>query len=1091
MVEILQKLGTYKDAADQLWENRNAVAADLIHKAEESYDDFVEWAGQEYDEFVESLATDEVEDTATPKETTPESTPQISLAAAIVPPLTAGASEPSDDVSPQTEYTQVAPEITLRDGSTYKLDTANNRFIVTKEGETSTIEIKSDQTWGTPIQMTQRTGEGFWVTYSGPGDGSGFVAAIDKKGRVIQSISLAVPQHDILPLLALESNGYLFITGRNGEIVKVNPANNEVSLIRTAPIQEENAISAQTPATASAQPPATGWWSSRHEVRTTFWGLLDEEVRLGINPSNVVNFCTSMAVGILEPNNDWEYTSTRDLALVQTEQVNTYSDIPANQPTDILPLENGSFIVLDGYQNRFIVKNGSENRVVEITGNNDGAMGRPVRIFPRSEGGYWITYPNPANEETSACIAQVNEAGQIAGKITISPPPIQGTVPRDLSPVCVLEADGYLFVGGEHNTIARINLDSGEINWLSNLDPEADDFQLITDLTLSNGMIVAAAPLQKKIYVLDQEGTFSASFGQPGLSTGTMKTPISVAITPEGYFLVADHAFGAVQLFDWEGNCLGTVSHEGYFLSIENPVAIRALPGNSRRYALLDQKGSHITTFTISKEATIAAIPNGDTNFLRTHYFAEPGDFAASNNGRSCQVCHTGFVEDNREMWDENYMSHFVGPIDEDSRVSGDHLLSATEMTCADCHDLHPHHGEEHGEPKDTTYLEHGALRLENPDQGVTQICVTCHGEDEAHQTSSAFDLQYAHPMGATLREEMGERPDRRSRALASELGAGCYVCHQTHATPNDYLIRDSEDGEEACFTCHEGRSTTDFNHPLGSFAIDPTDVTSASIMTGNEQIVGCATCHGMASDTSESLVRNSEEENISVCIDCHDEVTGGHSEVTDASEIMCLGCHGVHFEQGRRAPSALLDGGCTYCHSAGGENPIPSEFVRRRGQPGGHPLHSGQSGLDNCSECHGEAHALREASLDNCTNCHEEEERAVAQAGHSEESCTDCHSEASFTPTCESCHTDGTTDPQIRFTDHINGNAFKPGGEFGPLECDDCHVEAHDGSRVGDDNKMLRPDFTDRFDCGGCHDRPGELDENLPKFHTDQKKKK
>jgi len=37
----------------------------------------------------------------------------------------------------------------------------------------------------------------------------------------------------------------------------------------------------------------------------------------------------------------------------------------------------------------------------------------------------------------------------------------------------------------------------------------------------------------------------------------------------------------------------------------------------------------------------------------------------------------------------------------------------------------------------------------------------------------------------------------------------------------------------------------------------------------------------------------------------------------------------------------------------------------------------------------------------------------------------------------------------------------------------------------------MLRPDFTDRFDCGGCHDRPGELDENLPKFHTDQKKKK
>jgi sugar lactone lactonase YvrE len=81
-------------------------------------------------------------------------------------------------------------------------------------------------------------------------------------------------------------------------------------------------------------------------------------------------------------------------------------------------------------------------------------------------------------------------------------------------------------------------------------------FNFPTELKLQGQELAVVDAMNFRVQLLQPDGSFQASLGQNGDSTGTTFRPKGIAVDSEGHYYVVDGLWGIVQVFDRGGRLL-------------------------------------------------------------------------------------------------------------------------------------------------------------------------------------------------------------------------------------------------------------------------------------------------------------------------------------------------------------------------------------------------------------------------------------------------------------------------------------------------------------------------------------------------------
>jgi predicted CXXCH cytochrome family protein len=186
-----------------------------------------------------------------------------------------------------------------------------------------------------------------------------------------------------------------------------------------------------------------------------------------------------------------------------------------------------------------------------------------------------------------------------------------------------------------------------------------------------------------------------------------------------------------------------------------------------------------------------------------------------------------------------------------------------TALTCASCHDTHG--GRVEGD-------DLGDLLLVEGETEGNPVCYGCHGVES---TLEGGDLSVFEGSGHNAQlEELGDT-----------AGITCLVCHETHGSTADYLLR--YDTYNGCFRCHSAESpspgATDI---LSRFNLSGDSMAHHDIFKEDQEANGtrlsCANCHNTHSTTEEYPLVDPNNPSPD------GEWTGG----TDSIAAFCFRCH-------------------------------------------------------------------------------------------------------------------------------------------------------------------------------------------------------
>ena len=768
-------------------------------------------------------------------------------------------------------------------------------------------------------------------------------------------------------------------------------------------------------------------------------------------------------------------------------------------PSDLQPLDDGGFAVLDGYGRRILVfgVDGSPGRTLE----GDSTWGRPVRFLPDGDG-FWMT--DPGNNDDPGGVIRIDGEGGLNDFQDAVPGAV--ALARQGDSLIVSDREGHLW-----------RLDPAERDRAVDIVlAEGEGQRLFADVVLlADGTLVALDVLTPRIDLVPATGE-PLAVGRFGHHVGALRMPKSLVELRNRDLLVADSVLGVVQLFDRDGRGLGPLVTSDGLLRLEHPVAVRQLEDG--RIAVLDAGVPEVVLLDLPAKSLTLAHDRPRLQRLRVSLAPEGLD-----QQQPCLHCHDGFVQDSRANWDPEREHHPVDVKPEGETPSFFQLDEDGKLQCATCHSPHGEVGIEEARAAGTEEERLNLVRHRSAELSFVRVstedsalCLACH-EDAAHGGLTDNEALVGkakrgpgHLVGRALADALARRPDA---TLADVEKGSCLGCHAVHAAGSEPLIRAADSGD-TCLGCHAEHAKTSRNHPLGrAFGKDtPRPGASARLVLGPDAGIGCVTCHDVLSGTGDSLLREPAKARV-LCLACHTDRKGvaasGHGKIRAKGGRglpACLGCHDVHGAS-RDAHLVVLDTdedptGCRGCHGPG------ASAATAGVNPGvlGHPVEGagdGDRAVADCASCH-DIHDVREP-IKTCAECHVDEGASFDRGGHGDSACADCHPphRASVAPPptamaanpssrpCLACHaTDAraAAKKRLAYWGHPetvflpDGSRWQPLGEVplfddagvevpkgqnGSLTCLSCHL-VHGPAPGGSHDKLRRPDWKNT--CSACH---------------------
>ena len=666
-------------------------------------------------------------------------------------------------------------------------------------------------------------------------------------------------------------------------------------------------------------------------------------------------------------------------------------------PSDLLAAPGGEVWVLDGYAGRAmrIAPDGS----VSATIGDSERWGHPLRLGSGEEGHLWLSDP-------AGRLLQIDASGGVTRQLAA--PALDATNPSSgpSAPVALLELGDALVVSDRGGRVSWLDANTGDLRHQLKVDANGDPLSIIADLALAaDGRVLGVDTLTGRVLVFSADGEALATSGRYGAWVGYLKQPKAVVALDDGAIAVADSELGAVQIFDADGAARGVIAVDGAPLALAHPVALER--GAQGELWVLDAGAASLIRLKLDTPSLSAALAGEPRRWLRTP-LAPTEDLAPVGSAR-CVQCHSGLVNDSRQVWDADLDAHPVNIKPEKAIPAYFPLSDTGQVVCTTCHSPHgsvslselqgtPEEGQAAIVPHeagDTTFLRMG-------EQG-SELCVACHSQ-AAH--SGALEMiglgGGGHPTGKALVSALAERGEE-----VDPTRGQCLSCHAVHGATGAHLTRDDADGA-LCAACHQQEATAGRTHPMGlSSASAAGHASTAGLPLDLEGHMSCQTCHELVGGSGDALLRHTEGK-ASLCASCHTEqagaLGGGHAKLHGAEGLSCLSCHDVH---GQSAATAMLRGasssskadpsGCLSCHGAGGS------AARAGVRPGtlGHPVDGEAHGgaALTCETCHDAHNPRADRGLAACEGCHAEQASAAHRGGHGSATCLDCHPMHSAAP--------------------------------------------------------------------------------------------
>ncbi len=589
--------------------------------------------------------------------------------------------------------------------------------------------------------------------------------------------------------------------------------------------------------------------------------------------------------------------------------------------------------------------------------------------------------------------------------------------------------------------------------------------------------------------------------------SGELRTPVAVALFPDGAVAVADDATPAVTLFEADGrqrwstterlvhpSGLHADADALWVADAGSGLLLRLDPANGATLETVDLgRDLHPSDVVATAQGTLWVSASTDDTLVHIDPATRSLLVVDDVSGRPIEAPRGLAPDGHGGVWVVESLSgrvHRFSATGEVVRSVGSWGIGAGRFA----------------KPKDLAALPNGGLLVLDAQLGLVQR-LDAAGDFVSVLSEDGVPLRFEHPLGiASLGDRVAVAETGAHRVHLLPLDRGPEVAFPAPSSLVSYSsIRDMDPGL-VCRQCHDGtrRQSPGIwdpgvrNHPLeiGEGTELPEDVERTK-----EGELTCFSCHGIHRPDGAAPPPEDElaqERIVRDCGHCHEEIDrrsttpegDGHPvgknlplradrellariTVVEDDRVACRTCHRPHgaTEDHLLVSSAADATLCLTCHSGEADHPSghPMDVEPDAGMRGLLERSGGAltpSGQLSCLSCHGIHDAvggpllrIGGSALASCEACHAERAREHADSAHHEKSCVDCHGmhrdNAVTDAACGACHED-----EQAATDR---------GGHGDASCRDCHRVHGDQAWAGfaPPDPALNPASTT---CLACH---------------------
>lgn len=423
---------------------------------------------------------------------------------------------------------------------------------------------------------------------------------------------------------------------------------------------------------------------------------------------------------------------------------------------------------------------------------------------------------------------------------------------------------------------------------------------------------------------------------------------------------------------------------------------------------------------------------------IQTRLDASQG-FHATVRDTNCIACHSDHNGRafNMIRWPDEDVKKF-------NHDRTGYVLKGKKHVAAACRDCH-----QAKNITDQVIKTHKKKDLNHTFLGLDTSCQSCH--EDIHRDQFDQSCEACHSVDDWKDVSLFSHDQARFALVGKHSQVGCEKCHPTERVSQGSVVsftRYKPVAFEACASCHEdvhrGRfvQTCDACHsPEGWYQTDRAEFNHSRTqfpLIGKHQQVNCQQCHG----PTQKLTRPA----FGQCSDCHEDVhLGQFAKRSDGGR-----CDVCHSERGFLPASfGLVDHQKTRFPLTDAHQAVPCMMCHTKNDLGVTRFDWAQEEF-LCRDCHTSPHGdqfVGKIAKGGCESCHNASTWRTVSVDHNETRFPLVGKHEGVT--CNECHKNVQTES-------FTGRLFAPL----PMNCQDCHVDRHDG-------QFVRSGITA---CARCH---------------------